>query len=217
MIYEEKKNNAIYFYNVTYDKEKLKKILERLDKYSYVTIGKGQIAGNITRWPATKKNIQKRVSSIFYTRERHSNHTLLPETIVHHTENDCDFVTYEYSFKKLPDLYHYIDIIVNNKNIMNCANLFAYATGNLDMFYALAHKDQLVLEGLLNYINSPELVNHNSKNDTEISNQKYDYKGLNELYKETLECFSFKLIAIKEFVDNQEVISGLSLQRKKVK
>ena len=34
MIYEEKKNNAIYFYNVTYDKEKLKKILERLEKYT---------------------------------------------------------------------------------------------------------------------------------------------------------------------------------------
>ena len=66
-------------------------------------------------------------------------------------------------------------------------------------------------------MNEDELVNHNSKNDAEISNQKYDYKGLNELYKKTLECFSFKLIAIKEFVDNQEVISGLSLQRKKVK
>lgn len=215
MIFEEKKDNAIRFYDVTYDKLKLKEILEKLEKYSYISVAEENIAGGITRWPATKKNIQKRVSSIFYSRYWNSKKTLLPETIILHTENNFDYVSYKYSFEKLPDLYSYIDIIVNNRNIMNYADSFGYGTGDLTMNYMFTHRDQLVLEGLLNYISSPELVNHNSKNDTEISNQKYDYKGLNELYKKTLECFSFKLIAIKEFVDNQEVISGLSLQRKK--
>lgn len=215
MIYEEKKDKVVRFYNVTYDKERLKEILEKLKKYSYITIAEENIAGSITRWPVTKKNIQKRVSSIFYSRYWNSNNTLLPETITRHTENDFDFVTYKYSFEKLPDLYSYIDIIINNRNIMKYADSFGYGTGNLNMDYMFNHRDQLVVEGLLNYINSPELVNHNSKNNTEISNQKYDYKGLNELYKETLECFNFTLIAIKEYLDNQEVISGLSLQRKK--
>lgn len=215
MIYEEMKDNAVYFYNVTYDKEKLKEILEKLEKYSYISIGQGQMGGNVTRWPTTKKNIQKRVCSIFYSRYWNSNNTLLPETIARHTKNDCDFVTYEYSFEKLPDLYSYIDIIVNNRNIMNYADSFGYGIRNLSMNYMLNHRDQLVLEGLLNYINSPELVNHNSENDTEISNKKYDHKGLNELYKKTLECFNFKLIAIKEYLDKQEVISSLSLLRKK--
>lgn len=215
MFYEEKKDKKVCFYNVTYNKEKLKEILEKLEKYSYISIGHGQMGGNITRRPATKKNIQKRVSSIFYSKYKKTNNILLEETITHHTENNSDFVTYDYLFEKLPDLYHYIDIIVNNKNVMNYKNLFESSEGYLNMFYATIHSDQLVLEEILNYINSPELVNHNSKNEAEISNNKYDYKGLNELYKETLECFNFKLIAIKEFVDNQEVISGLSLQRKK--
>ena len=217
MIFEEKKDNAVRFYDVTYNKEKLKEVLERLEKYGYISIAEENIAGGITRWPATKKNIQKRVASIFYSRYWNSKNTLLPETIKLHTENNFKYVSYKYSFEKLPDLYSYNDIIVNNRNIMNYADSFGYGTGDLTYEYMFTHRDQLVLEGLLNYINSPELVNHNSKNDTEISNQKYDYKGLNELYKEALECFSFKLIAIKEFVDNQEVISGLSLQRKKVK
>lgn len=215
MIYEEKKDNAVYFYNVTYDKEKLKKILVKLEKYGYTSRNKGQIAGNITRWPATKKNIQKRVTSFFYATHRDSNDKLHPETIVHHTENDCDYITYEYSFKKLPDIYHYIDIIVNNKDVMNYIDLFGYATGKLNIFYALAHKEQLILEEILNYINSEELTNHDSENIAKIRKQEYDYKGLNELYKETLECFNFKLIAIKEYVDDQKIISGLSLQRKK--
>ena len=45
--------------------------------------------------------------------------------------------------------------------------------------------------------------------------EKYGYKGLNELYKETLECFKFNLVAIKEYLDNQEIVSGLLLQKKK--
>jgi hypothetical protein len=94
---------------------------------------------------------------------------------------------------------------------MNYIDLFGYATGKLNMFYALDHKEQLILEGILNYINSKELTNYNSKNVINIKKQEYDYKGLNELYKETLECFSFNLIAIKEFVDNQELINYLNL------
>ena len=215
MTYEEKKDKIVYIYDVTYDKEKLKEILEKLEKYSYILIGKGSMGGSITRWPATKKNIQKRVSSIFYLRYRNSKNILLPETIVHHTENNSNYVTYEYSFEKLPDLYAYIDIIINNRNIMNYAVSFEYWTRDLNMNYMFTHRDQLVLEGLLNYINSQELVNHNLKNSLEINNEKYDYKGLNELYKETLECFKFKLIAIKEYLDNQEIVSGLLLQKKK--
>lgn len=207
MIYEDKKDKIVYIYDVTYDKEKLKEILEKLEKYGYILIGKGKMGGSITRWPATNKNIQKRVSAIFYSRYWNSKNILLPETITRHTKNDFDYVTYEYSFEKLPDLYSYIDIIINNRNIMNYSDSFGYGTGNLTMNYMLTHSDQLVLEGLLNYINSQELVNHNLEN--------YDYKGLNELYKETLECFKFNLVAIKEYLDNQEIVSGLLLQKKK--
>ena len=60
IIYECQENDMTYIYNVTYDKERLKEILEKLKKYSYVTVGKVQISGELTKWPATKKNIEKR-------------------------------------------------------------------------------------------------------------------------------------------------------------
>ena len=188
----------------------MKEILEKLKKYSYVTVGKVQISGELTKWPTTKKNIEKRI-----VRNMNSKDKIYPETIVHHKENGCDFVTYECSYEKLPDLYHYLDIIVNNKSIINYTGLFGYENERLNMFYSMAHQDQLVIEKILNYIDSPQLVNHDTDTIIKAPNPDYDYKGLNELYKETLECLNFKLIAVKKYLNNQEAISGITLQRKR--
>lgn len=215
IIYERQENDAVYTYNVIYDKEKLEEILEKLKKYKYITVGKGQMSGEVTKWPATKKTIEKRVVDLFYLSPNSLNDTLHPETIVHHTENGNDFVTYEYSFEELPDLYHYIDIIVNNKSVIDYTGLFGYETGTLNIFYAMDHQDQLVVEKILNYIDSPQLVNHDTDTIIKVTDLDYDYKGLNELYKEALECFKFKLIAVKKYIDNQETISGLVLQKKR--
>ena len=211
IIYERQENDAIYIYNVTYDKKRLKEILEKLKKYIYVSVGKAQISGEVTKWPATKKNLENRIVRHMNSKDK----IIYPETIVHHTENGDDFVTYEYSFEKLPDLYHYIDIIINNKSVINYTGLFGYETGTLNMFYAMNHQEQLVVEKILNYIDSPQLVNHDTDTIIKVTDSDYDYKGLNELYKETLECFNFKLFAVKKYVDNQEVITGLSLQKKR--
>lgn len=74
MFYEVKKDKIVQIYNVTYNKERLKDILDELEKYSYISVGIGKMGGNVTRWPVTKKNIQKRVSSIFYSREWYSDY-----------------------------------------------------------------------------------------------------------------------------------------------
>lgn len=214
MLYEETRNNIVYFYNVTYDKEKLNEILKKLEKYSYTVRTEEKIAGNITKWPVTKNILEKRIFAFFNATKNQLNLTLYPETIKHCKEDGNDYITYEYSYTKMPDLYHYINIMINNKDIMDYVNLFGYVTGELNMLYAIAHKEQLIIEGLINYINSKELINHNPENNEEINNNKYDYKGLNELYKETLECFELKLIAKKEYLDTQEIIPISSLQRK---
>ena len=216
MKFIEKSETSERFYSVDYDKEKLLEILEKLKKYSYVTISHVQMWGDITiKWPATERNIKKRVISFFYATPRNANATIYPETIIHHTENNSDYVTYDYSYNKLPDLHDYIDIIVNDRNILKYTGLFGQATedatGSLNMFYAVGHQDQLVLEGILNYVNSSELTNHDSISDE----KEYDYKGLNKLYKETLECFKFNLIAIKEYLKEPEPVNVLSLKLKK--
>ena len=213
MDFVEKNDSCEKFYSVDYDKEKLKKILEKLKNYDYTTICEGYMAGDVTKWPATKKNIKKRVTSSFnsYITKHGLIATLLPNTIVYHNENDSNFVTYKYLTNKLPDLYDYIDLIVNSGNPFRHKRLFK----NVSDAYFCFHWDQVVLEGLLNYVNSPELTNHNSMENSESSKEEYDYKGLNELYKKTLECFNFSLVAVKEYFKNPEPVNIKSMQLKK--
>ena len=205
MKYAEKYDNTERFYSVLYDEDKLKDILEKLKDYNYVTIRHHKVSrSNIIKWPATDKTIKRRV--IKYEKN------VKPETIVYHTENGCNYVTYDCTYNKLPDLYDYIDIIVNDKSIINYPYLFEKVieekTGSLNLYYAAMNQDQLVLEGILNYITSEELTNHSSIYDEKI----YDYKGLNELYKEALGCFSFNLIATKEYLTESKNVDVLSLK-----
>ncbi len=201
-----KKNESCEkFYSVDYDKEKLNEILEKLKNYNYTAIGKGEMGG-VTNWPATEKNIKRRVTSFFNACMHDQNATLHPETIVRH---DDDYVSYEYSYNKLPDLYDYIDLIVNTQNPFKHKRLFK----NFSDAYICFHWDQIVLEGLLNYANSPELTNHNSIENSESSKEEYDYKGLNELYIETLKCFNFNLIAVKEYLKEPKSVNVLSLKK----
>jgi len=193
MNFIEKNETNERFYSVNCDKEKLKDILKKLKDYSYITVSHCQIGGQtITKWPATEKNIKKRVIAFFNATKKNTGATLHPETIIHHTEDDCDYVTYDYSYTKLPDLYYYIGFIVNDNE-----DFIDY--------------EQLGFENILNYVNSPELTNHDSINDE----KEYDYKGLNELYKETLACFSFSLIAIKDYLKEPKQVDVLSLKLKK--
>ena len=214
MKFIEKCETSEKFYSVDYSKQKLEEILEKLKDYSYTTIGHCQLVGDITKWPATDKNIKKRTASFFNTTKKSTSAKLLPETISHYTENNSIYVTYDYLYNKLPDLYAYIDLIVNDTDIFNYTGLFEKAveekTGSYNMFYAAAHQDQFVLEGILNYIDSPELTNHNS-----INEEEYDYKGLNKLYKEMLECFTFNLIATKEYLKEPIPVNGLSFKLRK--
>ncbi len=220
MKFVEKNETNEKFYSVDYNKEKLKEILEKLKEYDYVKIDSVIVGGDmITRWPATKKNIEKRVIHLFYTtlHRRSPNAILNQETIVHHTENNNDYVTFDYSYNKLPDLYAYIEMILNNdfSTFRKYAKLFKkISDGEISTIYGYTYSDQLILEGLFNYVNSPELTNHNSNDERETSKQ-YDYKGLNELYKETLKCLHFNLVAVKEYLKEPESVDISKLQLKK--
>ena len=208
MTYELKINNVSYYYDVTYDEDKLREILEELYNYNYEKICQGKLSGDIVKFPATKRSIQKKVIEAFNIEKKHSGDTLYPDTIVHHKNKGSNYITFDYSYNKLPDLYQYIDMIVNKTPVMKNKRLFRKITD--DMFYAFTHFDQIVIDELLNYANSSEL-----EKNYENKNSDYDYIGLNKLYKETLKCLSFNLIAVKEYVESKEVMDGISLQRKK--
>lgn len=201
------------FYSVNYDKEKLNKIMEELKNYGYTAVEHCSIEGHtFTKWPATEKNIKKRLATHFNATNKDESATLLPESIVHHTEDDRNYITYDYLYTKLPDLYAYIDILLNN-NHRKYRKIFKGISEYIfhDVLYFYENADQFVLEGIFDYANSKELTKHDSIND----DKEYDYKGLNELYKETLECFQFNLIAVKEYLEKPEPVNVLRLQLKK--
>ena len=124
MKYIEKNEDYENIYSVEYDEEKLRQILEKLKEYRYTAVECGEMAGNITRWPNNKKIIKRRVSSFFYSVNHKPNAKLYPESIVHHIEKDNDYVTFEFSYDKLPDLYDYVDLLVYSRDITNYSRLF---------------------------------------------------------------------------------------------
>lgn len=203
MVYETKKGKKTFYYNVSYDIDMLREILEQLKDYRFSKIGHSQIAGYFTNFPATDKIVKGRVISFFNAHNPEHSNQILPDTIKRHTEDNNDYITYDYQYDELPDLYHYLDIIVNGKSVKDYASLFKHDK-ELNMFYVAGHADQLIMDGIMNYVNSPQLVS----NGTEEENAKYDYKGLRELYRKTLDCFKFHLFAVKEQVETHEVVSG---------
>lgn len=218
MEYKEKKydktNHLIdeYCYFVEFDKERLLKILERLKNYRYISSDTIKLARDKKLLGLIGKDtIEERVISYFNNQKIHSNDKIYPETINYNKNDTGGPAVIEYSFEKVPDLYHYVDIIINNKDIINYVDLFGIylqARARIDMSYAIENRDQVLLNGILDYIDSEELDNENS-------NRKYDHKELYKLYKETLECFSFRLITIKKhYLNTMEATNGLSFQRK---
>lgn len=193
MNYIERNETYEKIYSVVYDKKRLTDILEELKNYSYYTIESSSIE-SVNTHSQMDKSENKRISNLFYASKRHLNAKLHKRTIKYHKENGREYYTFNYSYEKLPDLYDYIDLIINNKNILLYDRLFRKKVetriGYYDFLYLAANKDQLLLEGLLNYANSTELTNHSSK---KIGKDHYNYEGLNELYKETLNCFKFNL------------------------
>jgi hypothetical protein len=206
--------NSEKYYSVSYDEKKLKEILDKLSGYWYIATTNGRIAGDITNFPATDRMIKKRVTAFFYgaIKRKYKEAFILPETILRHKSSYEDYVTFDYSYVKLPDLYAYIDLILNNKTTYDYPGLFSKKDGDetvdINPYYACRNQSQLVMDGIMNYANSKELTDNNS------GDKDYDYEGLKKLYLETLKCFKFRLFAVKEYLENQKEIDALSLRKK---
>lgn len=209
MEYVIKKDNCEEYYSVSCNLEKLKELLPLLKNYKYFKVDTGVLTGDITKWPATKKNIIKRVSKQFYAIKDNENALLYPETIVYNKEKG--YVTYESGSYKYPILYHLVDLIANQRDLREFLRVFKNEI-ELDI---ISPRDlginwsQYVLDAILNYANNDELTKNSGIND-----EDYDYKGLNELYIEVLKCFTFQLESVKEYKENAESVNGLHLIKK---
>ena len=219
MNYELIKDNMVYFYEVSYDKEVLKEIMKELENYYYVKKDTNILKGDITRYASDVKKLERKVTEYFISC-LYPGGILYTDTIKHVIDSDKDYVSYEYSFHKYPELYHFLDIIVNYQSI----NQYFMKNGYHELMKSIpvsssisnieVDSNQLVIGGLLNYIDSKELVDNEGICEDGVN--EYDYNGLRNLYKECLECFTFKLISIKEYIQDDIQINGLSLQKKRL-
>ena len=75
------------------------------------------------------------------------------------------------------------------------------------MSYAIKNKDKVLINALLDYMNSVELNDDVENIDISVSKELY------ALYKEALMCFGFELVSISEYQYNQEPISGLAFEK----
>ena len=210
-----------YYYDVSFDEDKLKEIMERLKEYSYTAFDVKISIEDVSifpGFPVSDRTIRKR------TIEYYNNNTLesclpeakiYPDSIIRHKDvGSMDFISFLISYRKLPDLYDFLDLLVNNKKIKIQGRLFSDYIFNT--LYLETHRDQVLIEKLLGYVESSELVDH-YKNGLgkkyRPSVEDYDYAGLRELYSEALKALKFTLKAKKEEVLNEEPVDGLHFSK----
>ena len=208
---ELKEGSTIYYYNVEINFEELEKIKQKLLKYAYKTveqgtffIGNGQLK-RINRF-TTRERLRKKVTKCFYEDEDYKNCFLHPETIEKKQRDIIDYITFEYSYNKLPDLFFYLDILINGKNETNSKIYRKYVLKIKDSEEKLA----FLIEKIMEYESSQELHQGNPKNV--INEKEYDYEGLNELYQKVLENIKLTLIGKKELIEQVEGSQPTSLK-----
>ena len=212
---EVKENDKINYYEVTYDKDKLKEILNELEEHRYYKIGNYRNSGGgyIFRFPETDKTIRKRIykqSYKFYTR-KFVNFQLIEDSINY--DKRKGYLKFDFTYISLTDLYKLIDIVLNDFNLSTMEKYPELFSNDKPCIFD--YNKQVVIDRILNYIDSPELTD-TPEPDKRVENQYYDYKKVSELYQKTLECFKFKLTSRKEHIDSLEQIDGVSFKSRKL-
>ena len=193
----EKNSRIDYIYSVEYDYEKLKEILEKLKNYRCISNNTVYFDDNNKLFKTISNlKIKKRLNSLFEMQLKHTNDTICPETIEIHKDNEKNQIMVSYSFEKYPELYDYINYIINDESVMPHSEI--YATGNW--------KYQLIIEELFSYIDT-------LKCDLEYTSEEKK-KELYELYYETLKCFTFTLTSVQEYYLEGKMEDGLTFQKR---
>lgn len=205
MQYKEKKYKdgvlvAEYDYLVTYDSAKLRELLSKLNRIKIISSNTVTLNKKVL-FP-TRDNILKELEKVIRKKGEHFKGTITGFSY----KKEKDNIVVDYSLEKNTDLYHYIDIIIYGRNLFNYTGLFRKT-----MSQVTVDNDQILLDGILNYIDSKELDVDSFKNKSKENN---DFKKLLEIYKEILKCFNFTLVSVKDYKQEEESTDGMSFQKK---
>ena len=199
MVYVEQKDNYTYYYDVILDKEKLHKLLDKLEEFSYVTHSKGIMPGDGSLMP--NRLLTRRIAGRLSSRFNGTNQELIIDSIVI-KKNDSNVIEYEYSYRKKPDLYYYILLLMGEGNIEDYYFMFKEAFPNIGAVEALVDKGQLLIQLLFDYSYSDEFT----KNDY------YDVNELRNIYEKTLLNIKFNMTERKEKIFGCFPIDGKTIK-----
>lgn len=192
MEYIVEKNDKTYYYEVGYDKTTLKSLFNDLKKLTYKTEEK--ISGGGRR------------SSIFDTPNK------LKEQSRHIGINIFErYAKYIGNYEVLYDKEKFTSERVGFEIYYHRELVFLY-TRYTNLYFVLEelfeNKPNIeIIKKIIEYSESKEFKELESNKD-------FDYKKLLEVYSNILRCFKFKLIAVKENVESNEIEDGNSIKRK---
>ena len=192
MEYIVEKNDKTYYYEVGYDKSTLKSLFNVLKELTYKTeekISGGGRNGSIFDTPNKLKEQSRHISINMF--ERYAKYIGNYEVLYDKEKFTSERVGFEiYYNHELPFLY----------------------TRYTNLYFVLEelfeNKPNIeIIKKIIEYSESKEFKELESNKD-------FDYKKLLEVYSNILQCFKFKLIAVKENVKSNEIEDGNSIKRK---
>lgn len=199
--------DEIKYYNVEYNTDKLKELLNKLKEYKFTEQASSLVGGKITSFPINQKIAEKRTVKFFYKKTIDDDAKIDVNSIKLEKNKITGgkFIRFDYSYSKYPDIFYLIDILANDKNILEYINkMESKDIFRIDLFSVLENSKGKVIEAILEYGNSEELENLSKKDG-------FDYKGLLSIYNEVLKTFELELTAVKSNVQKQKKISAKDL------
>ena len=196
-------------YTVLYNDKKLREILEKLKAYRYLAYGEITFQReDLEGLFVTSKKIKEKTAELFSRQEQHKIDQINDESIIFGIDECTRFKAY-FTYSRVTDLYHYIDIIINHKGYQGYDELFGIISqDSYREAISERERDQELIENLLYYPDfSEELEALTATGETKM------VKELCELYKKALGCFSFALTSVKQTKLIPTITSGTALRK----
>lgn len=210
MQYLVNKNDKMYYYDVNYDPNKLVDILSELEDLTYEKKDKMKSSGrNASMFDSDKKMKDYARRSSINLFKRYGTYvgdfTVLENSEVFTLEKDGFNKYYDYEisilYSRYTNLYRYIEFILYDFDYIDNKHWFKGVKNN-----GLS-KHNLLMDAILYYEDTEEFK-------TLEKNKDFDLKKLLELHSKLLKCLNFKLVAIKENINEEIIEDGFSIKRK---
>ena len=207
--------NTRYKYEVTYNVAHLKDLLVELASYGYLAYDAETYETKGQPFRITEKAVQRKAMRAFKKHDKNNfnyDYKMLLETSLYKTDGKNARYTYAYSYTKLPDLYHYVALLVDEMP----TNWDAKVSGYIKLLEkdgftpSIPNLDSQLIWKILEYGNSEEFQKLASERD-------YDYKGLCELYAKVLKNIELQLVRVTKINTDIKIEDGETFVKKRLK